>query len=66
MNALRSLSMHSVAQEERQSAVVVCTGMAERVALTRAVLPATLSKFPFHNRIRAATLSMSSLLLSST
>lgn len=58
MNTLRSLSMHSVAQEERQSAMAVCTRMAKRVALTRVVLPAMLSKFPFHNRIQAATLSM--------
>lgn len=58
MKALRTLSMHSIAQEERQSAMEVCTGMAERVALTRAVLPATLSMLPFQCGMRAATTSM--------
>ena len=58
MNALRSLSMQSIAQEERQSAMDVWTGMAKRVTLMSVVLPATLSMFPFHHGMRAAIKTM--------
>ena len=58
MNALRSLSMQSIAQEERQSATDMWTGMTKSVTLTSVVLPTTLSMFPFHHGMRAAIESM--------
>ena len=48
MNALWSLSMHSIAHEDRHIAINVWTGMADKVVLTSVVLPAMFSRLPFH------------------
>jgi hypothetical protein len=50
--------MQSIAHEDKHSAISMCTGIADR-HLTSVVLPAMLSKLPFHNGIQAATASMS-------
>lgn len=38
---------------------MVCTGMADNIALTNAVRPAAFTSFPFQPGMRAATLSTS-------
>lgn len=58
MNARRSLSMMPNAHSDRQSAIDVCIGTAERVDLTSSVRPAALRSCPFLPGILLATLSI--------
>lgn len=51
--------MQSIAQGDRHSAVAMCTGTADRVALTKVVRPAMFSRLPFHTGMHAAIASMS-------
>jgi hypothetical protein len=41
--------MLSIAEVDRQRAMDMCIGIADKVLLTSAVLPAMLSRFPFHD-----------------
>lgn len=59
MKPRRSLSIDSIAHGDRHRAMAVCTGTADSVALTSAVLPAALSMCPFQPGMRAAILSTS-------
>jgi hypothetical protein len=52
------LSILSIAAAERYSAIDMCTGIAESVLRTKAVLPAMFSKFPFQSGSLEATASI--------
>ena len=53
--ARRRLSICPTAQGDKQTAMDMCVGMAERVTAVRVALPAKLSRLPFQARILLAT-----------